>query len=174
MEQQNLETERLILRRYTLEDAPALQTAINHSEIANMTENIPHPYSLAMAYDWLNRLNTAWENNERYVYAVTLKGNNQLLGTVSLTQIENDKANLGYWIGADYWNKGYCSEAVTAVINFVFKQTSIPMIYARHLKVNPASGAVILNNGFSYIRDEERISKGVPHLYSYYELHKPE
>ena len=174
MEQQNLVTERLILRRYTLKDAPALQKAINHPDIAKVTENIPHPYNLEMAYDWLNQLNESWESNERYVYAVTLKDNHQLLGTVSLTQIENDKANLGYWIGKDHWNKGYCSEAVKALINFVFRQTNIPMIYAHHLKSNPASGAVMLKNEFSHIRDGELITNKGTHLFSHYELHKLE
>lgn len=171
LEQPNIQTNRLVLRRYSMADAPALQSIINHPDIAKTTENIPHPYDIVMAHEWLSKLDDAWNNKERYVYAITLKDTDQLIGTVSLTQIENHKANLGYWIGVEHWNQGYCTEAVQAFIEFIFDKTNILMIYARHLKINPASGAVILKSGFTYIRDEELVGSKGTNQYSYYELY---
>ena len=121
MRQLNIDTDRLKLRRYHSSDADQLQQIINHADIAEMTLNIPHPYDLSMAHNWLSQLDTAWTNQQRYVYAITLKDNNTLIGTVSLSQITRDHANLGYWIGVDYWHQGYCSEAIAAFIQYIFE-----------------------------------------------------
>lgn len=172
MKQLTLDTERLILRRYHSSDADQLQQIINHSDIAEMTLNIPHPYDLAMAHNWLSQLDTAWTNQQRYVYAITLKDNDTLIGTVSLSQITRDHANLGYWIGIDYWHQGYCSEAVATFIQYIFEYSHLPMVYARHLKDNPASGTVLIKNKFSYVKDEVlQTHKGLQ-AYSYYELYR--
>ena len=170
LEQPEIYTDRLILRRYNDSDAPALQSIINHPDVAKTTENIPHPYDIVMAHEWLSKLDNAWDNNQRYVYAIALPNSDQLIGTVSLTQIENDRANLAYWVGVEHWNQGYCTEAVKAFIKFIFNNTNIQMIYARHLKTNLASGSVLLNNQFTYIKDEKFDSSKGNQSYSYYEL----
>ncbi len=73
-----------------------------------------------------------------------------LIGAVSL-RIERDdqRAELGYWIGRPYWGQGYCTEAVRAVLSFGFQQLGLNRIYAGHFSRNPASGRVMQKAGMN-------------------------
>jgi RimJ/RimL family protein N-acetyltransferase len=64
--------------------------------------------------------------------------------------MQHRRASLGYWIGLDYWNKGHCTEAASAVIKFGFDQLALHRIQATHLSKNPASGAVMRKIGMSH------------------------
>jgi RimJ/RimL family protein N-acetyltransferase len=58
-------------------------------------------------------------------------------------------AELGYWIGVRYWNKGYCTEAAQAVIDYAFAERGLNRVHARHFASNPASGRVMAKLGMT-------------------------
>jgi RimJ/RimL family protein N-acetyltransferase len=64
---------------------------------------------------------------------------------------EQHEAEIGYWIGIPFQGEGYCTEAVEALIGFGIAELGINRFYARHLKRNPASGAVLRNAGLRKI-----------------------
>ena len=108
-----LETKRLVLRAPRLEDAKAIAAIANDRRIAENTARIPHPYRPADAEAWISSTNLNLEpGNETYV--ITLNG--AIIGGCGFDLGEGPAPEIGYWLGAKYWGKGYATEAVRAVI----------------------------------------------------------
>jgi len=140
-----LKTDRLILRPFSLHDAPEVQRLAGEFEIADTTLNIPHPYEDGMAEEWIKTHQPQFEKEAKITLAITRADSNSLLGVIGLTDIkkEYEIAELGYWIGKPFWNNGYCTEAGLAMLNFAFSQLGLNKVVAHHLKRNPASGRVM-------------------------------
>ncbi|CAM3505248.1 GNAT family N-acetyltransferase [Parendozoicomonas haliclonae] len=149
----SINTQRLTLREYTLSDAKRVQELAGDSKVSELTANIPYPYKDGMAESWINSHRQAVSEGKAVIFAITLKDSGELIGTVGLTQITDNFANLGYWLGADYWNKGYCSEAVNALTTSFFKHSNHPEISAQHITENFASGQVLTKCGFQCTGD---------------------
>jgi len=147
MNQPELTSDRLILRPFTQDDAKQVQALAGDARVSETTLNIPHPYSLKMAQEWIGSHASTWRGKSGVTYAIINRETNRLMGTVSLADIHNSKAELGYWLGLPYWRQGYCSEAVALLIDFTQQQMEIDIITARHLASNPASGKVMCKNG---------------------------
>ncbi|MFT5708533.1 MAG: ribosomal-protein-alanine N-acetyltransferase [Oceanospirillaceae bacterium] len=159
MEQPIIETENLILRPYTLADSPVVTKLAGDLRVAETTLNIPHPYSENLAKQWISIQKNSWLNRTGVSYAVTLKPSFQLVGTVSLVSISDDKAELGYWIGHEFWGKGYCTQAASALLYKAFEKFSISVIIAEHLSSNPASGKVMTKMGMMKIHDIRKLNR---------------
>jgi RimJ/RimL family protein N-acetyltransferase len=143
-----LTTERLILRPFTLDDAPEVQRLAGTREIADTTINIPHPYPEGAAEKWINTRRDEYQKNGSVAWAVTLKDSSQLMGCISLgVDGKNGRAELGYWIAREYWGQGYCTEAAKKVLTYGFRQAKLNRIFASYLSRNPASGKVMSNIG---------------------------
>ena len=149
-QQPTLHTERLKLRPFVPGDAPRVQVLANDVRIADVTASIAHPYTEEMAQLWIAAHPAMWRNKETVSFAITLIESNQLIGCISIMHIKNNEGELGYWVGVDFWNNGYCTEACREVVNFGFKQLSLQRIYAHHLCRNPASGKVLIKAGFKH------------------------
>lgn len=163
-----LHSDRLILRPYRRADAGNVQKLAGHKIIAEMTANIPHPYLDGMAEHWISKHESWFENREAIILAIELASSGEHIGTISITQIKESSGNLGYWIGVPYWGNGYCTEAARLLVQYVFAKFGLELIYARHLPENPASGKVMINNGFSYSKDVSEDDRVLKH----YELAK--
>jgi RimJ/RimL family protein N-acetyltransferase len=97
--QNRIETERLYLRPFTMDDAPNVAHLAGDKQIADMTANIPHPYTLKNALDWISTHEEALQNRASIVFAITLKDTGELIGAVSLEGISGDGVpSLGYWL----------------------------------------------------------------------------
>lgn len=141
-------TERLILRPFTLDDAPEVQKLAGAREIADTTLNIPHPYPDGAAEKWISTHQENYEKTGSVAWAVTLKDLGQLVGAIGLTtNREFDRAELGYWISRSFWGRGYCTEAAKTVLGYGFKQAKLNRIFAFYLSRNPASGKVMQKIG---------------------------
>jgi RimJ/RimL family protein N-acetyltransferase len=146
-----LETQRLILRRFDLDDAPHVAHLAGDKQIADMTANIPHPYSLKNALDWIRTHEEALQNKASIIFAITLKDTDQLIGAVSLEGISGDGVpSLGYWLGVPYWGSGYAFEAAHALIEFSKHSYDLKKVKVMHLVGNERSKSVILKVGFTY------------------------
>lgn len=142
-----LETERLILRPFTVADAPAVQRLAGEKTIADNTLNIPHPYADGMAEAWIGSHDAALARGESLVLAVTLSGEG-LIGAIGLNlDRPNRRGELGYWIAVPHWGRGFATEAAKAVIRYGFQSLGLNRIEANHLTRNPASGRVLAKVG---------------------------
>jgi RimJ/RimL family protein N-acetyltransferase len=150
-ERPTIETTRLILRPFTLADAPEVQRLAGDREIAATTLHVPHPYEDGMAEQWIGTHQERYERGEAVNFAIVLRATSGLVGAMSL-QInqQHSHAELGYWIGKPFWNQGYCTEAARVVVQYGFVVLGLHRIYATYLTRNPASGRVMQKIGMTY------------------------
>lgn len=161
-------TKRLLLRSFTLDDVDDVITLAGDKKIAKNTLNIPYPYKKEEAIDWINSHEKKYKEGILISYAITVKKTKDLIGCVSLRiDKKHDNAELGYWIGKNNWNKGFCSEAAKALINYGFSELKLNKIYATHFDINPASGRVMEKIGMKL---EGHLKKHVKKWNKYYDL----
>jgi [ribosomal protein S5]-alanine N-acetyltransferase len=139
-----LRTRRLTLDAPALDDAPELQRLAGAREIADTTLSIPHPYELDHAVAWIEQQRKEAARGRAISFAVRLS-NRTLIGSCGLRDIDREhlQAELGFWIGRDWWGKGYAREAAAAVLRFGFETLALNRIYAHHMARNPAAGRVL-------------------------------
>ena len=150
--QPTITTARLCLRPFLASDAPEVQRLAGDARIADTTLTIPHPYPDGAAEDWIARHRPAFDARESAVFAVTLRPGDQLIGVTSLMNVSlaDARAELGYWIGVEFWGQGYCSEATLAVIQFAHEFWGITRVVAACMARNPASAGVMEKVGMSF------------------------
>jgi ribosomal-protein-alanine N-acetyltransferase len=142
--QPTLETERLMLRPFIPYDAFDVERLAGAREVADTTLNIPHPYPHGGAAEWIRLHGPAWDDGTSATFAIVGKKTGALVGAISLIiKREHRRAELGYWIALDCWNRGYATEASRRMIDFGFEILGLHRIEARHFLRNPASGRVM-------------------------------
>jgi len=146
-----LETQQLVLRPFEPGDAPRVQLLVGDRDVAKTTLVIGHPYELSAAESWIASHQDGFDKGEQVTFAITLRDSRELVGAISLgLKLEHEYAALGYWIGKPYWNHGYCSESVGAVLRYAFTELRLNRVYAHHFSNNPASGRVMQKNGMRH------------------------
>jgi ribosomal-protein-alanine N-acetyltransferase len=146
-----LETERLILRPFVLEDAGEVRQLAGDRLIADTTLNIPHPYKEGMAREWISRHQPAFDDGKGVTFAVTRKQDGMLIGAISLMgMVTGHQAELGYWIGTSHWNQGFCTEAGEALLGYAFSALGLARVHSCHISRNPASGRVMRKLGMRH------------------------
>ncbi len=150
---QQLETERLILRRYLNEDAAAMYK--NWASDQEVTKFLTWPahqnqaVSQSIINDWVER----YSNENYYHWAIVLKENGEEpVGDIAVVDIREKMsiAHIGYCIGRAWWHKGITSEALKTVMDFLFDKVDVKRIEARHDPRNPNSGNVMKKCGMKY------------------------
>lgn len=154
-----IETERLILNQPHENDAEQVAKSLNHKEFSDNTLTIPFPYTMENAKFWISLSQQGFESETNFIFAIRLKDNPRLIGAIGLHLDKNhNKAELGYWLDKEYWNKGYATEAVEAVIRFGFSNLGLRRIFATFFDFNLASGRVLRKAGM--------IKEGILHSYT--------
>ena len=145
-----LATARLVLRPFRLEDAPTVQRLAGVREVAATTLTVPHPYPDGEAGAWIGTHAGAWAERKVLTLAVTLREDGALVGAVGLALVMADRrAELGYWIGVPWWNRGFATEAARALVDCGFGTLGLHRIMARHMSRNEASGRVMQKLGMA-------------------------
>ena len=140
-----LETKRLSLRAPRLEDAKTVAMLANDRRIAENTARIPHPYRVSDAEGFIGGAN---KGDGEAVFLVTLR-DETVIGACGIVTAEQPP-ELGYWLGVDYWGKGYATEALHAVIDYAFTDLAHELVQAGARVTNPASRRVLEKCGFQW------------------------
>ncbi len=149
-EQPVLQTRRLILRPFSLDDAPEVQRLAGAPEVADTTLNVPHPYAENLAEAWITGHVARFAAGEGVNYAITLRDTGTLIGSISLIVTRRHRrAELGYWLGVPYWSQGYTTEAAGTLVDYGFHTRGLNKITASHFTRNPASGRVMEKLGMT-------------------------
>jgi RimJ/RimL family protein N-acetyltransferase len=141
-----LVTARLRLRSPQRDDAPAIAALANDRRIAENTARIPHPYTLADAEGFLRYLE---DSESEIAFAVTLP-DDALIGICGLRMKPRKAPEIGYWLGAPYWGRGYATEAARAVIDHAFEDLKLERLESGARVSNPASRRVLEKCGFQW------------------------
>ena len=146
-----VETERLLLRPVTLDDAQEMFDYA--SDIENTRYTFPTNQSLE---ETKNNIAQFYLANPLGRWGIELKSNGQFIGTIDLHKIDSvlKKAAIGYIINKKYWNQGLTTEANRAVIELAFEKIGMNKLVALHDKANPASGKVMEKSGMRFSHEE--------------------
>ena len=151
MQQPTIDTARLVLRPFTLADAPTVQRLAGAHEVADTTLNIPHPYPDGAAEQWIATHAENFNASDSATFAIVLRATSELCGAIGLDiSRRHRRAELAYWIGVPYWNQGYATEAAAALLTYGFTALQLHRILARHVTRNPASGRVMQKIGMTF------------------------
>ena len=142
-----IETERLTLRRPTLADVPAIALLANDIRISQMTRRLPFPYLVEHANEFIASLAPSAQGNES-VYLI--EHLHTPVGVVGIDYRNTAAPELGYWLGCDYWGRGFATDAARAAIDIAFEESSADEIVAIARVANPASRNVLEKCGFQW------------------------
>ena len=146
---QDIETERLLLRRFVMSDANEIFR--EYASYENVTKYLTwdEHKSISETKTFLMSRLSDYERSDNYVWAIELKNEGILIGSVSAYIIDemSKVAGVGYCLGERFWNCGYTTEALRAVIDYMIYDININRIEAYHSVNNPASGRVMQKAG---------------------------
>lgn len=150
-----LETERLVLRRLKIEDAnEVFKNWTSDDEVSKYMRWTTHK-DIEETRSWLQEEEKNYKNNDYYTWGIELKEIGELIGSISaLYREEDDRYEIGYGIGRKYWRKGYTTESLKKVMDYLINDVGIKRFKCSHAKLNPVSGIVMQKVGFKYVKDD--------------------
>ncbi|MEZ2238447.1 GNAT family N-acetyltransferase [Microcoleus sp.] len=139
-----IETERLLLRKITLNDANDMFEYGSDPLVSQYTMWSTHT-SIEDTKSFLRSLTKMYKKRELIDWGIVHKSEQKLIGTCGYVEwsMNNSRAQIGYALSRKYWNQGYMSEAVSAIIDFGFREMSLNKIEARCAQENIASARVM-------------------------------
>jgi [ribosomal protein S5]-alanine N-acetyltransferase len=155
------------IRPFRPEDAQALRTHIDNYQVARNMSAIPHPYSLQHADEWIA---TASAASPQTHFAIAI--DDKVVGGIGVIVDDGRRgpfcahcAEIGYWLGQEFWGRGILSEAVPAFTEWAFSELRLVRLFAAVYARNPASARVLEKSGYTfegrlcavYFRDDEFI-----------------
>jgi [ribosomal protein S5]-alanine N-acetyltransferase len=157
-------TERLLLRLFQKSDAESVARLCHNYNLYKSTLYLPYPYSLDDALSWMEHHLENFNQDKSYELAVTDRQTGELYGAIALSNNQRFRhGELAYWIGEDYWRRGYATEAAEAMVRFAFEEKNYHRVFARYFHSNPASGRVMQKLGMKeegiladHVRKEDR------------------
>lgn len=149
-----LETKRLFLRRFVVEDAKAMfENWASDSENVRYVTWDPHPnpqVTQASIERWLLH----YQEENTYKWAICKKENpKQVIGDISFVSQDPQKeiCEVGYILGKNFWGQGIMTEALKAVLHFLLLEVGFKEVQAKYVSLNPASGRVMEKAGMHYL-----------------------
>jgi RimJ/RimL family protein N-acetyltransferase len=158
-----IDTDRLRLRSPAPGDAPEICRLLESPQVAHWLVRVPVPYRIEHAKAWIDRSEEERMAGIGWPFLITLQGSDLPIGSIDLS-LESGAGTgfLGYWLGEDYWNLGYATEAIRAIIPFAFGIAGINRIAASTLPDNARSIRVLEKAGLRRIdsRSEDTLERG--------------
>jgi len=149
---QNINTERLLLRRINIDDAKVMfESWASDADVTKYMRWKTHKDIETTKYVidlWLKE----YERDDTYRWGIVYKDKGELIGAIDIVSFDKDtqKAQIGYCIAKKYWNKGITTEALKAVIEYLFSKTDVKKIESWHHVDNLASGKVMQKSGMEF------------------------
>lgn len=147
-----IETERLILRKFEIQDADAMyENWATDTEVTKFLSWKPHEnveFTRTLLKEWTD----AYSNDNVYNWVIEVKEESKIIGSILAFRVNelNFSCEVGYCISSKYWNKGITTEATKAVIEYLFKEIGFNRIVALYDTNNPASGKVMDKSNMKY------------------------
>ena len=144
-----LETERLIIRKITFEDSQDMLALRGNMDCMKYIGK-PVSTKLEEVQELISRIQDGLETNSAIGWAISLKNNTQLIGTIGFHQIEKPhyRAEIGYMLLPQFWNKGLMSEAIQKVLYFGFNTMKLHSIQANIDPENKVSATILKKFNF--------------------------
>jgi len=148
-----IETERLLLRQFTMDDLDDLYFIYSHPDLSKYLSN-EQPLRLDQTRAAINSIIESWQQHKFGVWAVVYKKHRKLIGHCGLKFLENTpEVQIGYLLLKDYWRRGLGTEAAAAVLKYGFDVVKLERIVAIAKPENIASRRVMEKVGMKYEKD---------------------
>lgn len=147
-----INTDRLLLRKFELDDAyDMFKNWANDSEVTKFLSWKPHS-SVEVTQGIVGCWVKEYMNTNTYNWAIELKEIGEVIGGISIIKLDekNYSCEIGYCMSKMYWGKSIMSEALKAVIDYLFSEVGFNRIVTKHDTNNVASGKVMLKSGMKY------------------------
>ena len=149
-----LQTPRLILRQFTLDDAGLLLALNSNPEVLKYLHELLLETEEQALHVLQNIILPQYKNNLGR-WAIHLKATNEFIGWCGLKYLaELDEIDLGYRLMQEFWGKGYAFEAAKHTVDYGFNQLYLKKIVGRAHIDNAASLKILEKTGMQYIKDE--------------------
>ncbi len=135
----SIEGVKVRLEKVKREHADTLHDLISNREVSkSLTIEIS---SYKDFLDYLRYLHSQWELNRDFSYAIINKSTEEPIGQVSLYNLNflHNRAEIGLWIGNQFWNKGYGNDTLNTLVDYAFKQLSMNRLQAHIFTTNARS-----------------------------------
>jgi RimJ/RimL family protein N-acetyltransferase len=153
-----LKLARCTIRDCRLGDAVSLAKHANNRNVSiKLRDRFPFPYTIEDAKSFLER--AVAKDRPEQIFCIDIDGS--LVGTIGLHRGEDVhrlSAEMGYWLGEEFWGKGIMSEVVPAFVDYCFEKFSLTRMFASTYVTNLASARVLEKAGFVL---EGRLRKNV-------------
>lgn len=149
-----VETRRLLLRAPGAQDVTRIAALANDHDIARMTKRMPHPFRVDDAEDFV--LHVASQDPKRANTFLIEHEDHGPVGVVGLFHDADSVPETGYWIGREFWGRGYATEALEGALVWASTRWKRRALVAGHFADNPASGRVLEKAGFLYTGETRR------------------
>jgi len=148
-----LKTERLILRPITLDDVPAIQRRFNDWEIIkNLSSVVPWPYPDDGAETFIrNNVLPRVKNEGHMVWGIVIQGQSDVIGLIDFGLTKGAHGDRGFWIAKKFQKKGYMSEAIGCVNDYLFFEIGLDKFTVVNAKSNIASRRVKEKTGATFV-----------------------
>lgn len=154
--QPSIDTPRFILRPLRPSDAGLVEQYASDIRVAEQTTTIPHPLPPGTVENFIARAMAPDRKEHVWAMDATDLGGSELLGVISLQEIDRGQSEISYWVAPVMWNSGLASVAVQALVSA--NPLNNKTIFASVFQVNPGSARVLTNAGFDYLGDAEAYS----------------
>ena len=153
-----LTTSELVLRAPTIEDAAAIAALANNEKVASMLDSLPYPYYDDDAKRFIESI--SHPDAGECVFAITHAQTGQLVGMCGLHLLKRrfELPHMGYWLGEEYWGKGYATQAARALVDLFFKAGQEDTLLVSVLAKNSASRRVIEKCGGKFWKADKKTS----------------
>jgi RimJ/RimL family protein N-acetyltransferase len=146
-----LESGRLFMRPMCAGDLSFIHENMNDKRISYNLSYTPHPYTVEMAENWMKNIDYGMSHANCCYWAVCEKETKAPIGSMGISIFkEQEGAEMHYWINADHWNRGYCTESSKRMIVHVFDILNAHRLAITHRENNLPSKKVIEKCGFVY------------------------
>ncbi|MDX8366904.1 GNAT family protein [Cytobacillus sp. IB215665] len=145
-----IETDRLILRKVTKNDANEMLAYLSDEEVVKHIGLTPFQ-SLSDVWDEIEWYDSIIEEGTGIRWGITLKGNNKVIGSCGFLNMKSKhfRAEVGFELSKDFWGKGIASEALEGVINYGYRHFQLERIEALIEPANLPSQKLVERQGFT-------------------------
>ena len=151
-EMEAIHTPRLLLRKLTLEDVPLYYSRLGRSkDVTKYMLFQPHA-DIRESQLSIEKALGRYAGGKSYRYCIALADTNELIGMIEPLRFDEDRSScsFAYMLAQEFWGQGYGTEALTALLDFLFEKMDIRLVEADHMAENVGSGCVMRKVGMTY------------------------
>lgn len=164
-----LETERLILRPISLDDAPDIQKHINNWNIIRYI-TAPWPYPDGAALGHIEATLSDVEKGNQISWVITLKETNKLIGRIDYCDLLEESPKRGFWLAEPFQGQGYMTESVISTQDYMFFEYGLEKITVSNIKSNQGSRRVKEKTGARFLGEKVEAVRGKEHTLDVWEV----